>query len=65
MLSEQWLNQQIGTVFAYWESRIPAEDLQVMCVERVFLMIRTYREDEDPEQYRTYIENRVQLLSLR
>jgi hypothetical protein len=59
MLSEQWLNQRVGTAYAYWESRVPANELRAKCIERTLEMIRQYREDEDPEQYRAYVEARV------
>lgn len=59
MLSEQWLNQRVGTTYAYWESRVPANELREKCIERTLEMIRQYRESEDPEQYRAYVEARV------
>jgi len=62
MIEEKWLNQRVGTVYAYWEDLVPASQLEATCIERVMLMIAQYRENEDPEQYREYIEQRVRLL---
>lgn len=62
MLSEQWLNECAGTAYAYWETRVPANELRATCIERALLAIRTYRESEDAEQYRAYVEARVDRL---
>ncbi len=62
MLEEKWLNQRVGTVYTYWETRVAPEHLFDKCVKRTMEMIRQYREGEDPEQYRAYIEQRVRRL---
>lgn len=59
MLSEQWLNQRVTTVFVHWETRVPANELRAKCIERTLEMIRQYREDEDPEQYRARVEQMI------
>lgn len=61
MLGSEWLIYQVETVHRHWKTRLPdGENLEEKCVQRVLEIIRQYREQEDPEQYRQIVRQYVQ-----
>lgn len=62
MLLDTWLNNQIEASYRYWNWLLSSAELLAKVTGHVLEVIRSYREIEKPEQYRSLIEKRVRHL---